>query len=74
MAVAFPSKREIMEAHHHLWDESAAYRLLNGREKSENTEFLNGIFGMKKQVIVDLGCGPGFYAKSCKHSHPGSTA
>ncbi len=63
MAVALQSKREIMEAHHHLWDESAAYRLLNGREKSENTEFFKGIFGRKKQVIVDLGCGPGFYAE-----------
>lgn len=63
MASAFPSKREMMKAHHHLWDKSAAYRLLNGREKSENTEFLKDIFGRKKQVIVDLGCGPGFYAE-----------
>lgn len=61
-----PSKRVIMEAHHHSWDKSAAQRLLNGREKFENTAFLKDIFGPEKQVIADIGCGPGFYAKKLK--------
>jgi ubiquinone/menaquinone biosynthesis C-methylase UbiE len=56
-----------MEANHHIWDKDAALRMLNNEsERSENTDFLKGIMGPKKQVIVDLGCGPGFYAMKLK--------
>ena len=53
--------------HSHIWDEAAAKRLLHeGREQSEDASFLDRTIGPKKQVIVDLGCGPGFYASKLK--------
>ena len=52
-----------MEEHHHAWDETAAERLFSrDRESIEDTSAFKSIFGIKKMVIVDLGCGPGFYS------------
>jgi ubiquinone/menaquinone biosynthesis C-methylase UbiE len=56
-----------MGNHLHVWDEVAAQRLLsNDRKRSENAAFLNYIIGPNKLVIVDLGCGSGFYAAKLK--------
>ena len=56
-----------MGMHSHVWNEDAAKRLLQkGREQSEDASFLDRTIGPKKQVIADLGCGPGFYASKLK--------
>ncbi len=56
-----------MEDHHRVWDKDAARRMLGmDRERSEDTAFLKDIIGPRKLAIVDLGCGPGFYAAKLK--------
>jgi ubiquinone/menaquinone biosynthesis C-methylase UbiE len=56
-----------MGSGHHIWDKAAAIRLLNDdRERSENAEFLKDVLRPTKQVIVDLGCGSGYYATKLK--------
>ncbi len=51
-----------------MWDHDAAVMLLSSeRELEENSSFLDEIFkNMEAKVIVDLGCGSGFYAKKLR--------